>query len=231
MCGRYHLLATPEVLAEHFGLHRLPTFQASYNIVPTQKVLCVVKLDDGSLKSVNLYWGLIPSWTKDQPSGPPLFNARLETIGEKPSFRAAFKHRRCLIAATGFYEWQKLETGKQAFHIQRQDQKPFAFAGLWEQWQHDNEVLYSCTLITTAANALMSPIHERMPVILSRNHYHDWLATQTTEDQAINLLNQADYATMCSVAISNHVNNPRHDDAMCLRPQNLDACMRSPLSE
>ena len=231
MCGRYHLLATPEILAEHFGLQRLPNFQASYNIVPTQKVLCIVELDDGSRKSVNLRWGLIPSWTKERASGPALFNARMETIREKPAFRAAFKHRRCLIAATGFYEWQTLETGKQAFHIQRQDQQPFAFAGLWEQWQHDNEVLYSCTLITTAANALMSAIHERMPVVLSRHHYHDWLAKQTPEDQAFKRLLQTDYATLSSTAISDHVNNPQHDDAFCLRPQKRHEPARHPPSE
>lgn len=174
MCGRYSLTTDAETVPEHFQLLRQTRFQPSYNIAPSQKILNIVELDDGSRKAVNLFWGLVPSWAKDSKNSSHLINARMETIREKPSFRAAFKHRRCLIPADGFYEWS-LSNGKQVFHIHREDRKLFAFAGLWEQWQHEAEALYSCTIITTAANELMQPIHERMPVMISPDHYHDWL--------------------------------------------------------
>ncbi|MFZ2407626.1 MAG: SOS response-associated peptidase, partial [Methylobacter sp.] len=174
MCGRYNLTASSEAIVEHFQLLRQVKFQPSYNIAPAQKILNVVELDDQSRKTVNLYWGLVPSWSKDSKNSSHLINARMETVREKPSFRSAFKHRRCLIPANGFYEWAKNEDGKKAFHIHRQDQQLFAFAGLWEQWQHETETLYSCAIITTAATDLMQPIHDRMPVIITPEHYHQW---------------------------------------------------------
>ena len=149
MCGRYNLLAGPEQLIEHFKLQRLRKYGSSYNISPGQKILTVVQLEDSSYKAVNLWWGLIPSWSKDRRISSHLINARAETIREKPSFRSAYKKRRCLIPATGFYEWQKKEDGKQAFHIHRQDQDLFAFAGLWEHWENKTETVYSFTIITT----------------------------------------------------------------------------------
>jgi putative SOS response-associated peptidase YedK len=193
MCGRFQLTAPPEEIAEHFQLSRLPKYQPSYNITPARKILCIVELEDKSLKAVNLFWGLVPSWSKDTKNSHHLINARAETIREKPSFRAAFQKRRCLIVAQGFYEWQKLESGKQAFHIHHQDNQLFAFAGLWEQWQHEVETLYSCTIITTAANELMQPIHERMPVIIPAGYYHDWLNITSNTDDAYDLLENSTY--------------------------------------
>lgn len=217
MCGRYLLTTTPETLAEHFQLLRPPRFQASYNIAPARKILTLVELDDRSRKAVNLFWGLVPSWAKDTKNSSHLINARMETVREKPSFRSAFKHRRCLIPANGFYEWQKLDVGKQAFHIHRQDNQVFAFAGLWEQWQHDTETLYSCTILTTAATELMQPIHERMPVIIPQNDYSTWLDKSDQGDQAFELLEDQSYSLMATTPISDWVNNPRHDDEQCLR--------------
>ena len=185
MCGRYQLTEIPATIAEHFQLQRLPRFQSSYNIAPARKILTIVELDDRSRKAVNLFWGLVPSWSKNAKNSSHLINARIETVRDKPSFRSAFKHRRCLIPANGFYEWQKLEVGKQAFHIHRQDNQVFAFAGLWEQWQHETETLYSCTIITTAANQLMLPIHDRMPVILARDSWETW--TGGSIDHALDL--------------------------------------------
>jgi len=207
------------MIAEHFQLSRLPKYQPSYNIAPARKILCIVELEDKSLKAVNLFWGLVPSWSKDTKNSHHLINARAETIREKPSFRAAFQKRRCLIVTQGFYEWQKLESGKQAFRIHRQDNQLFAFAGVWEQWQHETETLYSCTIITTAANELMQPIHERMPVIIPAGCYHDWLNITSTTDGAYDLLENSAYANMVTTPVDDWVNNPRHDDIRCIEPK------------
>ena len=218
MCGRFQLTASPEEIAEHFQLTRLPKYQPSYNIAPARKILCIVELEDKSLKAVNLFWGLVPSWSKDTKNSHHLINARAETIREKPSFRAAFQKRRCLMVAQGFYEWQKLESGKQAFHIHHQDNQLFAFAGLWEQWQHEVETLYSCTIITTAANELMQPIHERMPVIMPSGCYHDWLNITSNTNDAYDLLENSAYANMVTTPVDDWVNNPRHDNIGCIEP-------------
>lgn len=201
---------------EHFQLLRQVRFQPSYNIAPARKILNIVELENGSRKAINLFWGLVPSWAKDSKNSSHLINARMETIREKPSFRSAFKQRRCLIPASGFYEWQKLEACKQAFHIHRQDLTLFAFAGLWEQWQHDAETLYSCTIITTAATELMQPIYDRMPVIIPPEHYHDWLDKSTGAAEAFGLLNNQYYLDMTASPISDWVNSPTHDDERCI---------------
>ena len=205
MCGRFQLTASPEEIAEHFQLSRLPKYQPSYNIAPARKILCIVQLEDKSLKAVNLFWGLVPSWSKDTKNSHHLINARAETIREKPSFRAAFQKRRCLIVSQGFYEWQKIESGKQAFHIHRQDHKLFAFAGLWEHWQQERETLYSCTIITMEAADLMQPIHDRMPVIISPKHYHQWLDKAEDENQAYNLIGSVVYSDMEASPVSDSI--------------------------
>jgi putative SOS response-associated peptidase YedK len=216
MCGRFSLTATPDSIVRHFQLHRLLHYQASYNIAPAQKILSVVELEDQSRKAVNLFWGLVPSWAKDNKNSAHLINARAETIREKPSFRSAFRHRRCLIPATGFYEWQQRVSGKQAFHIHRHDHQLFAFAGLWEQWQHDQQTLYSCTIITTAAAEFMQPIHQRMPVVILPEQYRQWLDKSTTDDQAFTLLGHQGYIHMTATPVSDWVNNPQHNDERCL---------------
>ena len=175
MCRRLNLTASPASIVEHFQLHRQPNFQSSYNIAPAQKILNIVELEDKSRMAVNLFWGLVPSWSKDSKNSSHLINARAETVREKPSFRSAFRHRRSLIPALGFFEWEKLESGKKAFHIHRHDHHLFAFAGLWERWQHEQKTLYSYTIITTAASEIMAPIHERMPVIITPENYRQWL--------------------------------------------------------
>lgn len=216
MCGRYNLTASSEAIVEHFQLLRQVKFQPSYNIAPAQKILNIVELEDKSRKAVNLFWGLVPSWSKDSKNSSHLINARMETVREKPSFRSAFKLRRCLIPANGFYEWER-RNGKQAFHIHRQDQQLFAFAGIWEQWQHEAETLYSCTIITTVAAELMQPIHERMPVIITPEHYHDWLAKTVEADRAFELLDNQGYEQMMVTPVGDWVNNPRHDDERCIQ--------------
>lgn len=216
MCGRFQLTASPAEIAEHFQLTRLPKYQPSYNLTPGRKILCVVELEDKSLKAVNLLWGLVPSWCKDSKNSQHLINARAETIREKPSFRAAFHKRRCLIVAQGFYEWQKIESAKQAFHIHRQDNQLFAFAGVWEHWQQAEQTLYSCAIITMQADGVMKSIHERMPVIISAEHYRQWLDKTAAENQAYNLMDSGIYQQMAATPISDWVNNPRHDGEGCL---------------
>ncbi|MGR8931329.1 MAG: SOS response-associated peptidase [Gammaproteobacteria bacterium] len=218
MCGRFDLTASSEALVEHFRLRRAVHFQASYNIAPAQKILNIVALEDQSLKAVKLFWGLVPSWAKDGKNSSHLINARMETVREKPSFRSAFKHRRCLIPATGFYEWHKLESAKQAYHIHQRDGQLIAFAGLWEQWQHGADVLYSCTIITTAATGVMQTIHDRMPVIILPAQYHAWLDKEADSDDAYALLQNQAYAQMAAAPVSDWVNNPLHDDLRCLQP-------------
>lgn len=217
MCGRFNLLAKPETIVEQFQLAKAPRYQTSYNITPAQKILCIVELDDHSLKAVNLHWGLVPSWAKDSNNSHQLINARAETVRDKPSFRAALQKRRCLIVASGFYEWQKTDTGKQAFHIHRHDQQLFAFAGLWEQWQQEHNALYSCTIITTQATDFMQGIHERMPVVMPPAHYRLWLDKTIDTTQILQLLNNPAYTEMTATPISDWVNNPRHNDENCLR--------------
>ena len=217
MCGRFNLTATPEQVIETFRLHRLPRYETSYNIPPGQKILTIVQLDDGSNKAVNLLWGLIPHWSKDSKISSHLINARAETLAEKPAFKSAYQQRRCLIPATGFYEWQQLEQGKQAHCISREDHQLFAFAGLWDYWEHGTETIYSCTIITTSANALINPIHQRMPVIIENKNYNRWLDKQATLETRQSLLAVDAYQGMMRKPISAWVNSPHHNDENCLR--------------
>lgn len=217
MCGRFNLLATPEQLCETFQLASLPAYQPCFNIPPGQAILNITNLADNGYQAAFTHWGLVPSWAKDPKMSSHLINARVETLAEKPSFRTAFKKRRCLIPATGFFEWAKSAQGKQAYHIFREDQQIFAFAGLWEYWEHDGRALYSCTIITTAANSLIQPIRERMPVIIAREHYAQWLNSRESGSNLQNLLSLDAYAGMTLKPVSPRVNNPVHNDANCLR--------------
>ncbi len=217
MCGRFNLTAVPEQVIDVFKLHRLPRYEVSYNIPPGQKILTVVQLDDGSYKSVYLYWGLIPHWAKDRNIGHHLINARAETIAESVAFKSAYQQRRCLIPATGFYEWQKTEQGKQAYCISRLDRRLFAFAGIWEYWEHEAETVYSCTIITIEANDIISPIHQRMPVIVDYKNYPLWLDKNTSLKSMRQLLfDDEGYRSMRLKPVSDWVNNPYHNDKNCL---------------
>jgi len=187
MCGRFYLTAGPEQLIDTFQLVGLPHYESSYNIPPGQKILTIVKLDDGTYKAVNLHWGLIPHWSKDDKISHHLINARAETLAEKPAFRAA------LIPATGFYEWQQREQAKQAHCISHKECQLIAFAGLWEYWEHNTETIYSCSIITRSANEIIKPIHQRMPVIIDSLHYNDWLDKHTAQEMTEQLLTSDAY--------------------------------------
>ena len=218
MCGRYTLRTSIDVLAEGFEIEEYPSsLSPNYNVAPTQEVAAVVE-EDEKRKLELLRWGLIPSWAKDPAIGNKMINARAETVSEKPSFRSAFKKRRCLILADGFYEWQKTDSGKQPYHIKMQDDSPFAFAGLWETWR-DGEEIRSATIITTDANDLMGEIHHRMPVILQPEDYDMWLDPDFDEKEALTtLLKPYPADAMEAYTVSRRVNKPSNNEPSVLEP-------------
>lgn len=222
MCGRFTLRTPADILAEMFTIDERPNLAARFNIAPGQDILAVRQSGgDGARGYANLRWGLTPPWAKDGADSRRMINARAETLADKPSFREAFRHRRCLIPADGYYEWQKAPDGTtQPFHIRRDDGAPFAMAGLWESRQMpDGETLESCVLITTAANRALEPIHHRMPAILPVDAYDAWLDEQSGIGHDLSaLLRPYPHDDLAAHAVGPHVNNARHDDAACLEP-------------
>ena len=213
MCGRFTLHTSAGELVRVFQLIKPPTNLANrWNIAPTQQVLAVRQSSDGR-EPVWMRWGLIPSWAKDAKIGNSLINARAETIAEKPSFRTAFKRRRCLVIADGFYEWSKFEKVKVPYMITLKDRSPFAFAGLWEQWKDaTGDWIESTTIVTTNPNSLMASIHDRMPLILPRERYDEWLdfGNQDTE-QLQKLLVPYPPEEMKFEKVSPVINNARNE--------------------
>lgn len=198
----------------------VPNLPPRYNICPTQDVPVVRAGANAGRELVMMRWGLVPAWSKDAAIGSRMINARAETVAEKPSFRDPYKSRRCLIPADGFYEWRKSEGGaKQPYRMTLAGGAPLAMAGLWEHWEKapDATALETCTIITTAANASVRPIHHRMPVILKAAAHDAWLDAATPPDALSALLCPYDGALEAH-AVSTRVNNPRHDDAACLEP-------------
>lgn len=220
MCGRYTLHTDLQTIEAHFHIQtNQGQLSPRYNIAPSQAVLGV-RMGSTGRELTLLHWGLVPFWAKDTKIGYRTINARAETVASKPAFRAAFRRRRCLLAADGFYEWQAQSGGKQPFYITLRDRGLFAFAGLWEQWRGANdEALESCTLIVTEANALMRPIHHRMPVILDPSDYATWLDPATdTKRELEALLKPYPSESMVAYPVSREVNNPKHTDASCITP-------------
>jgi putative SOS response-associated peptidase YedK len=219
MCGRFVLAIDPAELRAAFPwLHVSDEVKPRYNIAPTQPVAVVA--NDGLNKLDYYLWGLIPSWAKDPEIGNRLINARAETLAEKPAFRAAFRRRRCLILANGFYEWQKNPDGKTKtpMYIHLASGTPFAFAGLWELWTSpDGSEVRSCTIITTQPNALMAPIHNRMPVILPAEAHSTWLDPTDRRPEDLNtLLKPYPAAEMIAYQVSRLVNSPNNDTPECI---------------
>jgi putative SOS response-associated peptidase YedK len=221
MCGRFTLTVDPADLQDTFEGFIFPAqFAPCYNIAPTQPILAIP--NDNKNTADFFLWGLIPSWSKDPSIANKLINARGETVTEKPSFRGSFKYKRCLIPADGFYEW-KTETGaknKTPYFIHMKDRLPFAFAGLWDEWRSpDGNTLRTCTIITTTPNELMSNLHNRMPVILDKKNYADWLnpAPQTPES-LIHLVEPFPAEKMSAYPVSTLVNAPGNDRAECIMP-------------
>lgn len=221
MCGRFNLRTNPADFAEHFGV-AVPVSEQQlllrYNIAPTQAVLAV-RAGDQQLQAARLQWGLIPSWAKDPRIGSRMINARSETAAEKPSFRAAFKRRRCLIPASGFYEWDQHTRPKQAYHITPIRDGLMAFAGLWERWAPpQGDALETCSILTTSANHTIAEIHDRMPVILTPRNYDAWLAADTPSETLHALLKPATEDFLQLTPITPTVNNVRNTGPECLTP-------------
>ncbi len=218
MCGRYSLVARASEIVEAFGLAEAISISARYNIAPTQSVP-VVRLDpvtsDRRLRMIR--WGLTPAWAR----GPrPIINARCETVDQKPSFRSAFEHRRCLVPATGFYEWQKLGSARQPFCIRQRGGQVFAFAGIWDRCpDEEGRAVEAFAILTCGPNKTMESIHDRMPVILDPAAYSVWLDPQVrSPEPLVDLLVPAPNDCLTAYPVSNRVNSPAHDDAECIEP-------------
>ncbi|PSB28884.1 SOS response-associated peptidase [Chlorogloea sp. CCALA 695] len=217
MCGRFTLSQPTDAIASAFNIAQIPPLEPRYNIAPTQLIPSILSAPGGEKQLQMLRWGLIPSWAKDAKIGAKLINARAETVSEKPSFKAAFKRRRCLIVADGFYEWQRQEKQKQPYYFRLQNSQLFAFAGLWEQWKSpDEDIINSCTVLTTEANDLLRPIHDRMPVILESKDYELWLDSEAQQPQLQQLLRPYQAALMTSYTVSTKVNNPKNNTPECI---------------
>jgi putative SOS response-associated peptidase YedK len=220
MCGRFTLGATATDLAAQFNLATVPTWTPRYNIAPRQEVLVILQSCPQASREARLHrWGLVPSWAKDPTIGNRLINARAETVASRPAFRLAFKERRCLVLADGFYEWHTEGARKQPYHIRLRDGRPFAFAGLWEHWEGEEAAIDSCTLLTTTPNEVMRPLHDRMPVILSAAEYDQWLDSRGQDVKPLQaILCPYPGDDLIAYPVSTRVNNPAHDSPECVTP-------------
>lgn len=218
MCARYSLFAPSSELQSAFELFDLPEFGPRYNIAPSTSIPAVVADPAGNRELRWFHWGFVPSWAQDPTDGP--INARSETASEKPMFRTALRKRRCLIPASGFFEWRTEGGRKQPYFAGMADGSVLAFAGLWERWQGDDQPLDTCAILTTEPNELLANIHNRMPVIVERAFYPDWLdPEQHRTEPLIPLLQPFDPALMVAYAVDHRVGNPRFDSPEAVRRQ------------
>ncbi len=219
MCGRYTLASPEEWIREEFGDLELPPDRRSrYNIAPSQDVLAIVRGEAGP-RAARMRWGLIPFWAKDPAIGQHMINARAETVATKPAFRDAFRRRRCLIVADGFYEWHRAGAAKVPMWIHRASRRPLAFAGLWDCWRPPaGEPVVSCTIVTTAANDALRPIYERMPAILPPAARGVWLDPAADGDALAAVLRPYAADDLEAHAVSTLVNSPRNDVPECIAP-------------
>lgn len=220
MCGRYTMSIPAETLARHFGLDAVPDVAPRFNIAPTQAA-AVVRLSTVREAPVLdfLRWGLVPAWARDASGAGRLINARAETAADKPSFRSAFRHRRCLVPADGFYEWRTEGGAKQPYRITRPDGAPIAFAGLWERWGKGDEPLETFTILTTAANAVLQPLHDRMPVIVDPIDFALWLDPTATDPALVEpLLVAPPDDALTYYPVGRAVNSVGNDDPSLVAP-------------
>jgi putative SOS response-associated peptidase YedK len=220
MCGRFTLRRPLKAITEAFGLGQAPDWAPRYNLAPTQNVL-VLRQQEGQAgrEGVLMRWGLIPSWADDKGIGASLINARAETVSSKPAFRAAFQRRRCLVPADGFYEWKPEDGKRQPYFFTRSDDGLFAFAGLWEVWQKDGQRLETVSILTTAANEVVRPVHDRMPVILPQGAEALWLGPQSGDAAGLaELLRPFPADEMRSRPVSTAVNSAKNEGPACIEP-------------
>lgn len=230
MCGRMLLTTPVSEIQKIFGVPEAPNLAPRWNIAPTQDIAAVrVGSEDGGRGGrhlVLLRWGLVPHWAEDPCIGNRMINARAESVADKPAFRTAFRQRRCLIPIDGFYEWQALEGGKrkQPYAIRRRDRAPMALAGLWERWPGPKgqslppQPLQTATIVTTTANAVLKPLHDRMPVVLAPSDWDLWLDERAPLPMVQDLLRPAPDDALEAYPVSTRVNNVRNDDESCIVP-------------
>ncbi len=219
MCGRFTLIHGLEDILYYYNINETDIpYQISFNIAPSQAVTAVIS--DGTANRIGqLRWGLVPSWAKEAKIGYKMINARAETIDEKPAFKKLLSRRRCLIPADSFFEWKKTADRKIPMRIHLKDEPIFSFAGLWDRWEKGDKPLHTCTIITTKANALMSDIHERMPVILNKESEEEWLNPELKDPKQLkSLLIPYDSAGMEAYEVSSIVNSPKNNQPEIILP-------------
>ncbi len=224
MCGRFAFFSPAEAVIATFGIDPPEFFAARYNIAPTQNAWTLVGDPEGGAVWRQQQWGLVPFWAKDPAIGNRMINARAETVMEKPSYRQPFRHRRCLIPATGFYEWRKNEDGRKTpYFISRKDGQMLALAGIWDSWDKGVSLpqdgpLRTFSIITTTANTDMQELHHRMPVILEPIQCADWLSLKTDKDHLEKMVRQPVCAELQAWAVTRKVNSPLNDDPDLVEP-------------
>ena len=223
MCGRFVQFSSLRTLERHFQMDIFgDELTASYNIAPTQEIPAIIHKNGRRL--VKFHWGLVPSWSKDLSGASRLINARAGTVAQKPSFRAAFKKRRCLILSDGFYEWKGEKGNKQPYFLNLPDKKPFAFAGLWEAWKpgdagEEQPPYYSCAIITREASTSVRDIHHRMPVILHPRAYDPWLDPKNQQSKDLqNILDRQHIRQLSHYPVSRMVNRVQNNSSELIRP-------------
>jgi len=213
MCGRFAFFSPAEAVAAAFGHGPPERLEPRYNIAPTQSVHALTAGADGTMGWQMLRWGLIPFWAKDRAIGNRLINARAETVGAKPAFRTAFRRRRCLIAASGFYEWHTQAGEKTPWFISRADDRPFVMAGIWDTWQDGATPLHTCSIITAPANEFMRSLHHRMPVLLDPSVWPTWFAADARREVVEGLLLETQRVELQAWPVSRRINSPANDSA------------------
>lgn len=225
MCGRFALNVTAADLTHVFDVPVPEDWSPRFNVAPSQDVLVLRAAAPEAGRApvkhwTRMRWGLVPAWAKDPSIGNRMINARAETVAEKPSFRAAFANRRCLVPASGFFEWERAGSVKVPHLISVRDAPVFAMAGIWERWRApEGSDVESFAIVTTAANTFMARIHDRMPVILPREHWNAWLG-EAPKESLTGLLTPPPSEALREHAVSKRVNNPRNDDPACVEPVN-----------
>jgi putative SOS response-associated peptidase YedK len=218
MCGRFALYETPEKIKDHFGLEDVPDLPANYNISPGTAILGIAFFEN-SLVPMLFRWGFIPHWSRTRQTDYKMINARMEGVWEKPSFRSAVKYRRCLIPASGFYEWKKTGSGKQPYFITVSGSGLFAMAGIWETWEDKSsqEVIDSCALLTAEARGVVRDIHDRMPVIIDPSGYSAWLDPRVQSKRDLSVL-EISIERLQAWPVSSQVNSPKNNYAQLIDP-------------
>lgn len=218
MCGRLSQTTAAEKAARALEtINELPALPPRYNVAPSLPLAAIRQSPQGRNEWVVLRWGLVPHWAKDAKAGYKMINAKAETLTQRPAYRTAFRYRRCIVPADGFYEWKRDNKTKQPYYIRRQADEPLYFAGLWEHWEGNGEVLESCAIVTTGPNPLVQPLHDRMPLILTAEEAQIWLDVAITDPRRLQpLLKPYTSDDLTAYPVTPAVNSPRFDDAQCI---------------